>query len=87
MRLNYTTSDEPGKTFGFDPGILSLKLPNGTVVKARNIAPKGKISDVFEVPADFTSGTVSVSGSEKVSGGITLRVRTAKTFPVTLQAG
>ena len=87
VRVNYTDSEDPGKTFGFDPGILTLKLPGGSVVHARNIAPKGKISDVFEVPANFTSGTVSISGSEKVSGGITLRVLSAKSFPVTLQAG
>lgn len=87
VRVNYTTTDEPGKTFGFDPGILTLKLASGAVLHARNIAPNGKISNVFEVPADFTSGTVSISGSEQVSGGITLTVRSAKSFPVTLQAG
>ena len=81
VRLNYTDSLAPGKTFGFDPAVVRLKLPGNVYAKARNIAPKGKVSNVFEVPANFTAGVVQIIGSTTVKG-ITLRVTSPKGFVV-----
>jgi hypothetical protein len=86
LRLNYTDSSSPGKTYGFDPQILRLKLPSGQVLRARNVASGNKINDVFEVPADYSHGTLQITGSEKVDG-VTLKVTKTKTFAVTIPAG
>ena len=32
-------------------------------IRARNVASSGLIYDIFEVPADLTSGTLRISGS------------------------
>jgi hypothetical protein len=86
VRLNYTDADDPGKTFGFDPALLRLKLPDGTVVHAKNLAGAGRIYNVFQVPADYTNGTLTISGSEKVDNGITLRVSSPRSFRVNIRA-
>ena len=86
VRLNYTDTASPGQTFGFDPQLLQLRLPSGGVIRSRNVATGNKIYDVFDVPADFTKGTVQVSGTEKVSG-VTVRVRKTVSFPVSIPAG
>lgn len=86
VRLTYTESADPGKTFGFEPGLVRMKLRDGTYVKARNIAPKGKILNVFDVPADFTTGSLQITGSAKI-GAFTVRVRSTKTFEVRIASG
>lgn len=86
VRLNYTDRASPGKTFGFDPELLQLQLPKGGVVRARNVASAGKIFDVFEVPASFTTGTLRVTGSERIDG-VTIRVTSPRGFAVSIPAG
>lgn len=86
MALEYTDPDSPGKTYGFDPALLQLKITGGGTVHARNVAAANKIFDVFDVPASFTGGTVYITGSEKVQG-ITVRVAKAVSFPVSFAAG
>ena len=87
IRVNYTTAKEKGGPFGYDPPLLRLRLPTGTYVKARNVAPKGKIANVFEVPAGFTTGTLQIIGSEPGSGGTTISVVTPKSIPISIPAG
>jgi len=84
--LDYTDPHSPGHTYGFDPQLLKLRLPDGKVVAAHNIAAAGKIFNVFEVPADFTSGTLQVTGSEKV-GSVTLTVTRTVGFGIAIPAG
>lgn len=86
VHLNYTDDADPGETFGFDPQLLRLRLADGTVLRARNVAGKGKIYDVFEVPASFTKGTLQITGSERI-GNIKLTVRKAISLPVSFPAG
>ena len=87
VRVNYTDSGNPGGPYGYDPGLLRLKLPNGSYVRARNIAPSGKIANVFEVPASFTTGTVQITGTVAASGGVKVRVRTLQQIPISIPAG
>ena len=85
--LTYTDPDQPGHVFGFEPALVRLRLPNGQLIKPRNVAKKkNKIYNVFIVPAGFTSGTLVVSGSERFSG-VTLRIAKATKFPVSISAG
>jgi hypothetical protein len=86
VRLNYTDSSEPGKTFGFDPELLRLRLPDGTILRARNLATGDFIFDVFEVPAAFTTGSIQITGSERVQG-VTVTVGRTVSFPVSIPAG
>lgn len=87
VRLNYTDPTQKNQTFGFDPPLLRLRLPSGQIIPARNIATDPtKVYNVFEVPADFTTGQVQITGSEKV-GGTTVTVITPRTFTVTIPAG
>ena len=87
VRVNFTDSKAKGGPFGYDPPYLHLRLPDGTVVAARNVAPKGKIANVFDVPATFTTGVLTISGSEKDSTGVTVKVRTAMNIPISIAAG
>ena len=57
------------------------------MVQARNVAPKGKIANVFDVPATFTTGVLTISGAEKDSSGVTVKVRTAMNIPISIAAG
>lgn len=84
--LSYTDPDQPGKTFGFDPAMLQLKVPGGGTLHARNVATGNHIFDVFDVPATFTGGTVEITGSETVQG-ITVAVGKTVSFAVAFQAG
>jgi hypothetical protein len=84
--LGYTDPQQPGKWFGFDPGLLRLRLPNGQLLRPRNIARKNRIFNVFTVPAGFTRGTIIVGGSERIDG-ITFRIPKPVNFPVAFPAG
>lgn len=86
VKLNYTDPESPGKTFGFDPQLLHLRLPDGSSLRARNVETGNFIFDVFDVPATFTKGTIQISGSERVDG-VTVAVRKAVSFPVSIAAG
>ncbi|WP_375498794.1 DUF2510 domain-containing protein [uncultured Jatrophihabitans sp.] len=87
VRINYFDSTQSGGPYGYDPSQLRLKLPNGSYVKARNIAPKGKIANVFEVPATFTTGTLQITGTQRFSNGVTSTVRTTKEVAISIAAG
>ncbi len=84
MNLTYTRTGS-SSTFGFDPQLVKLHA-GGKTYSARNVAGAGRIDNVFEVPASFTSGTVVISGSEKASG-ITLRITKATSFTLDIPAG
>jgi hypothetical protein len=86
VEVDYTDPDAPGKTFGFDPELLRLKLPNGTTIQSRNVASGNKIFDVFDVPASFTKGTLEIRGSEKVDK-VTVQVQKTVSFVVSIPAG
>ena len=86
LDLSYTEPEDPGQVFGFDPQLLKLKLPDGRTFSARNLASAGKVFDVFEVPAGFTSGTLQITGSEQVDA-VTLTVNNAARFQIVIPAG
>jgi hypothetical protein len=84
--MEYTDPTSPGKTYGWDPQLLKLKVSGGSTVSARNIASKGHIFDVFQVPANFTRGTLEITGSERVQG-VTLKISRTVTFAISIKAG
>lgn len=63
VSITYRGVHESGE-YGFPPQMLSFTPDGGSPVKAQNISPREhKIYNVFEVPADMTTGTLTVSGS------------------------
>jgi uncharacterized protein DUF2510 len=86
VALTYTRKGASGR-FGFAPGLLRLRLPDGRVLGAHNVASAGHVDDVFEVPANFTRGTLQITGSTKASGGVTLRVTKTASLTVSIPAG
>ena len=84
--LTYTDARNPGGTYGFDPSLLRLRLPDGTVVRAKNLATGDKVYNVFEVPGTFTTGTLIIGGSESLEG-ITISVTTSQSIPIAIAAG
>ncbi|MEP6598301.1 MAG: DUF2510 domain-containing protein [Actinomycetota bacterium] len=83
--LRLTTIDS-AELFGVDTTWLTLAPTGGTPIKARNLASGAdKIFNVFEVPASFTTGTITISGSS-ASGGITATVANPQTFAVSIPA-
>jgi hypothetical protein len=86
VNLTYTVPQESG-SFAFDPQLLKLILPGGHAVQARDLEPSAtRVFNVFEVPADFTTGTLVVSGSEH-GDGVSLSLRAAARFPISIAAG
>ncbi|HEY3630110.1 MAG TPA: DUF2510 domain-containing protein [Jatrophihabitantaceae bacterium] len=60
--MGYTLAGQTD--LGFDPSIATFTTNSGHRVRARNIAGvAGKIYNVFDVPADLTSGTLHIAGS------------------------
>jgi hypothetical protein len=87
MRLTYTDSLNPGSSFGFEPQLLKLKLPDGRIVSARNVASSAnKVFNVFQVPATFTTGKIVIGGSVR-TGEVTLKVQTPASIPLRFSAG
>ena len=86
VHANYHYSDTPSTTYGFDPELLRLRLPDGTLLKAENVAGKNKINDVFVVPADFTEGTLEIGGHEKV-GDVMVTISRSVQVPISIPAG
>jgi hypothetical protein len=84
--VTYTDPNSPGQVYGFEPALVRLRLPGGELVRPRNIARSGKIFNVFTVPATFTTATLQVTGSERVSG-VSLKILRTTSFPISIPAG
>jgi Protein of unknown function (DUF2510) len=84
--MTFTSAVLGSDTFGFPTGLLALKLPNGTTVKAQNVATAGSVLNVFEVPANITSATIVATGAE-TDEGVTFTVTHAVSFPFSIPAG
>ena len=86
LDLGYDDPKNPGD-YGFPAGVLSLRLPDGTIIHSKNAAKdKNKIADVWDVPASFTKGTVIISGSATYDG-IKMTITKQVSFPVSFPAG
>jgi hypothetical protein len=74
--------------FGAEAALISVMLPGGRPITARNAAadPVHQVDDVVEVPVDVTSGTLRYSGTVTNSLG-TVTVVTAVSVPFTIPAG
>ena len=97
VRLLYTftgppkspfTSSGPLGPFAFDPKMLSLHLPDGRVIAARNYATnKDLVYIMFPVPASYTTGRVYVSGHATNVHNVTFSVPKPISFPVSVAKG
>jgi hypothetical protein len=89
----YTVPQSPGRNLGFPPETMTFTPAGGAPIRARNVATSADlVYDIFEVPADLTSGTLHIAGSftEKFvnsSSSYTTAVATPITVPVTFPAG
>ncbi len=87
------TGSHDGGPFGIDTALLTFTPDGGAAIPAKNIsADPAKIRNVFEVPANVTTGTITVGGTatETFSGGTgtyTVSVATPVGIPVTIAAG
>ncbi len=87
------TGSHDGGPYGLDTSLLTFTPTNGAAITAKNISTDpSKIRNVFEVPANVTTGTITVGGSatETFSGGpgtYTLTVAAPISFPITFPAG
>jgi hypothetical protein len=67
---------------------FTLELPDGTVIPATNLAAEGQVLVVFDVPADFTTGTLVIGGSYSGGDGVTVDFGTsAMRTPIEIPAG
>jgi hypothetical protein len=62
--LQYTTDMDNYTGYDLDPELMKLKLADGSVVRAKNINSATKPYYVFKVPANITSATFMIGGSE-----------------------
>jgi hypothetical protein len=91
--VGYTVPQSPGRNFGFPPETMTFTPKGGAPIKARNVATStDMIYDIFEVPADLTSGTLHIAGSFTTkfvnsSNTYITTVATPITVPVTFPAG
>ncbi|MGX7679801.1 hypothetical protein ACSMXN_13000 [Jatrophihabitans sp. DSM 45814] len=74
--------------YGAEPGLLWLRLPDGSTVGATNGAadPSKDVDDIFEVPANLSTATLVYAGSEKADKGA-LTVVTPVTVPISIPVG
>jgi hypothetical protein len=64
VEVRYTVPQSPGHDFGFPPETMTFTPAGGAPIKARNVATGADlIYDIFEVPAELTSGTLHIAGS------------------------
>jgi hypothetical protein len=72
VSVTYDGAHEHGE-YGFPSNMVTFTPSGGHAVRARNLSldPENKIYSTFEVPADVTSGTLTISGSvsQSYSGG------------------
>jgi hypothetical protein len=93
IEVRYTVPQSPGHNFGFPPETMTFTPAGAAPLKARNIATSADlIYDIFEVPANLTSGTLHVAGSftskfVNSSSTYTTMVATPITVPVRFPAG
>ncbi len=82
-------NDSAGDTnVGFEPTLVSVTPTGGAAIKARNLATDPtKILLGFEVPATFTTGTLTIAGSFVDSDGITETITPTLTVPIAIAAG
>ncbi|HEX9231274.1 MAG TPA: DUF2510 domain-containing protein [Jatrophihabitantaceae bacterium] len=71
-----------GDQTGIDAPLLRLTPAGGKPIPAKDLAPGDTVFTVFEVPATFTVGTITISGSEP--GKTAIRVVTPVKFTVTI---
>ncbi|MCO7221229.1 hypothetical protein [Klenkia sp. PcliD-1-E] len=71
------------------PQYFSLTLPDGTVVPAQDIVDDpALVATAFDVPADFTTGTITFGGVFTYPDGATVDFQPGTlSFPVTVPAG
>jgi hypothetical protein len=67
---------------GIDAPLLKLTPAGGRPITAKDVDPTNRVFAVFEVPADFAKGTVTISGGE--SGNPAISVMTPVSFPVSI---
>ena len=67
---------------GIDSPLLRVTPAGGQPVTAKDVDPTNRVFAVFEVPANFTKGTVTISGSE--SGNPAISVVKPVTFPISI---
>jgi hypothetical protein len=93
VEVRYTVPQSPGHDFGFPPETMTFTPAGGASLKARNVATSsGTLYDVFEVPAELTSGTLRIGGSfttkfVNAASTYTTTVATPITVPITFPAG
>jgi hypothetical protein len=74
--------------FGFRGSDLRLTVPGRPPETARNLGDESSSYLVWEVPASFTSGVVTVTGSEvSADGRFRMTITKPFSFPVTFDAG
>ena len=74
------TGSSAGDSATFEPSHLTLTLPGGQKVKAKLLADR----TVFEVPATFTEGTITIGGAFTNSNAITFTVAAPVSFKVSV---
>jgi hypothetical protein len=80
--LGYVVGSE--SDLGFDTSISTFTPTSGGPIHARNIASAGKIFNVFDVPADLTSGTLRIAGSFTRKFGNVDETYTTTVTPITV---
>ena len=72
--LNYNWPNVTPSDGGLAEQAFTLALPDGRAIPAVNLAPDpaNEVIIAFEVPADFTEGTLNIGGVSSQPGGLTI---------------
>ena len=86
---DFLTADNASFIAGKPPSSLyTLTLPDGTVVPGQNLSTDpALVATAFDVPADFTTGTLTFGGTGTLNDGSVLTFAETRTFPVSIPAG
>ncbi|SDJ20813.1 Protein of unknown function [Frankineae bacterium MT45] len=68
--MTYSSPDEPAGGYGWPPEYVTVTPAGGAPIRGKNMSsdPTHRIYDLFVVPANFTTGTLTISGSQTVDG-------------------
>jgi hypothetical protein len=81
MDFRFRVPNQADQT-GVDAPLLTVTPLGGRPIRAKDVDPTDKVFAVFEVPATFARGTVTISGTEP--GTTSIRVVTPVRFNVTI---
>ncbi|SOD73998.1 uncharacterized protein DUF2510 [Jatrophihabitans sp. GAS493] len=86
VEMTYSSPDDAAGGYGWPPEYVTVTPAGGSPIRGKNMSsdPKHRIYDLFVVPANFTTGTLTIAGAKTedgVTGTVVTPYRLTLSFP------